>query len=81
MNDMLKMYGMDPSQFPTSETLILNSENELVKYLEENPEGEYAPLIARQLYDLAMMSHKPLDAAGMSAFAARSLAIMKALIR
>ena len=81
MNDMLKMYGMDPAQFPTTETLILNSENELVQYLEKNPEGEYADLIAEQLYDLAMMSHKPLDAAGMSAFAARSLKIMKALIK
>ena len=80
MNDMFKLYGMDPSQFPSEETLVLNSENGLVKYLEEKPEGETSDLIAQQLYDLALMAHKPLSAAQMTAFSARSLKIMERMI-
>ncbi len=80
MNDMFKLYGMDPSQFPSEETLVLNSENGLVKYLEEKPEDETGSLIAQQLYDLALMAHKPLSAAQMTAFSARSLKIMEKMI-
>ena len=80
MNDMFKLYGMDPSQFPSEETLVLNSENDLVKYLEEKPEGEAGDLIAQQLYDLALMAHKPLSAAQMTAFSSRSLKIMEKMI-
>ena len=80
MNDMFKLYGMDPSQFPSEETLVLNSENDLVKYLEEKPEGEAGDPIAQQLYDLALMAHKPLSAAQMTAFSSRSLKIMEKMI-
>lgn len=81
MQDMFKMYGMDPSQFPTEETLVLNSENKLVQYLEQAEEGETADLVARQLYDLALMAHKPLSAEESTAFAARSLKVLELLIR
>ena len=77
MNDMFRLYGMDPSQLPTEETLILNSENPLVKYLETEPEGELGNMIAAQLYDLALMAHKPLSAEQMKAFMSRSLALME----
>ena len=80
MNDMFKLYGMDPSQFPSEETLVLNSENGLVKYLEEKPDDETGSLIAQQLYDLALMAHKPLSAEQMTAFSARSLKIMEKMI-
>ncbi|MBR6704870.1 MAG: molecular chaperone HtpG, partial [Lachnospiraceae bacterium] len=80
MNDMFKLYGMDPSQFPSEETLVLNSENGLVKYLEEKPDDVTGSLIAQQLYDLALMAHKPLSAEQMTAFSARSLKIMEKMI-
>ena len=48
--------------------------------LEEKPEGETSDLIAQQLYDLALMAHKPLSAAQMTAFSARSLKIMERMI-
>ena len=80
MNDMFRMYGMDPSQFPSEETLVLNSENDLVRYLEAHGEGETSEMIAQQLYDLALMAHKPLSAEQMTAFAARSLKIMEKMI-
>ena len=81
MQDMFKMYGMDPAQFPTEETLVLNSENKLVQYLEQAEEGATAELVARQLYDLALMAHKPLSAEESTAFAARSLKVLELLIR
>ncbi|MBP3729592.1 MAG: molecular chaperone HtpG [Lachnospiraceae bacterium] len=84
MQDMFKMYGMDPAQFPTEETLVLNSENRLVQYLEgagAAEENETASLVARQLYDLALMAHKPLTAEESTAFAARSLKLMELLIQ
>ena len=77
MNDMFRLYGMDPSQFPTEETLVLNSENKLVQYLEGAPEESLGSLIAAQLYDLALMAHKPLDAEQMNAFMSRSLTLMQ----
>ena len=48
MQDMMKMYnmyGMDPSMFGTTTTLVLNANNALVKYLFENPEGEHSNMI------------------------------------
>ncbi len=84
MNDMFRMYGMDPAQLPTEETLVLNSENKLVQYLEkaenQEDEKESARLIAQQLYELALMAHKPLSAEESTAFASRSLKIMELLI-
>ena len=52
MQDMMKMYnmyGMDPSMFGTTTTLVLNANNALVKYLFENPEGEHSNMIGEQL--------------------------------
>ena len=83
MQDMMKMYGMtDMSMFGNEgETLILNANNSLVQYVLANTEGEYTDMICQQLYDLALLSHKPLDAAAMTAFIDRSNKIMKALTK
>ncbi len=85
MQDMMKAYGMagmDPSMFgPTGETLILNSNNRLVRYLLDNPESEHAELICCQLYDLASLSYRPLAPAAMTKFIARSNEIMNILIQ
>ena len=53
----------------------------LVKFLEEKPADERAPLVARQIYDLALMSHKPLTAEEMTAFSERSLKLLEMLIQ
>ena len=81
MSDMFRLYGMDPSQFPAEETLVLNSGNPLVQYLEKPADEETASLVAAQLYDLALMAHKPLSAEGNAAFASRSLQILERLIK
>ena len=83
MQDMMRMYGMtDMGMFGNDgETLILNANNSLVQYVLANADGEYTDMICQQLYDLALLSHKPLDAAAMTAFIDRSNKIMKALTK
>ena len=83
MQDMMKMYGMtDMSMFGSEgETLILNANNTLVQYVLENTEGEYTDMICQQLYDLALLSHKPLEASAMTAFIERSNKILQALTK
>ena len=80
MSDMMKMYsmpGMDPDMFGGQETLTLNSSNQLVRYLTEHKKGHKVELIVAQLYDLAMLSHKPLAPEAMTAFIERSNEIME----
>lgn len=81
MMKMYNMYGMDPSMFGTSTTLVLNANNALVKYLFENPEGEHVNMICEQLYDLAMISHQPLAPEAMTKFVTRSNEIMMLLTK
>ena len=82
MQDMMKMYnmyGMDPSMFGTTTTLVLNANNALVKYLFENPEGEHSNMICEQLYDLALLAHGSLSPERMTGFVARTNEIMMML--
>ena len=81
MMTMYNMYGMDPSMFGTTTTLVLNANNALVKYLFENPEGEHSNMICEQLYDLAMISHQPLSPEAMTKFVNRSNEIMMLLTK
>ena len=85
MQDMMKMYGMagmDPSMFGgAGETLTLNANNALVKYIVDTPEGENTELICKQLYDLALISHTPLNPDSMTAFIERSNKILEILTK
>ena len=80
MQDMMKMYsmpGMDMGMFGDEGiTLVLNSQNELVKYISENKDADNAKLFAEQLYDLALIANKPLSPEEMTKFVARSNKIM-----
>lgn len=85
MQEMMKMYtmgaGMDA--FPEDETLILNSNNKLVKYLLDNKdkaEEERIGLICHQLYDLARLANKQLSAEDMTKFVERSNLILHFLV-
>ena len=85
MQDMMKMYsmpGMDPSMFGgQGQTLVLNANNDLVKYVLANKDGENTSIICQQLYDLALLSHAPLTPEQMTAFIARSNKIMELLAK
>ncbi len=84
MQEMMKMYGMygmDPSMFGGNETLILNANNKLVQYVAENKDSDNIPMICEQLYDLAMIAHKPLAPEAMTKFIARSNEILMLLTK
>ncbi len=80
MQDMMKMYnmyGMDTGMFAGQETLVLNAVHPLVQHLAgRTEEDETAKLICCQLYDLAMLSHKPLAPEEMTGFIQRSNEIL-----
>ncbi len=84
MQDMMKMYGMggmDSSMFAGPETLTLNANHKLVKYLTENKENEHAKTFAKQLYDLAVLANRPLAPEAMQEFVNRSNEIMMLLAK
>ena len=84
MQDMMKMYaadGMDPGMFVADQTLTLNANNELVKYILDNKDSEHVPMFAEQLYDLAMLSNQPLAPDAMAKFVKRSNDIMLLLTK
>ena len=76
MMKMYNMYGMDASMFGTDVTLVLNAKHPLVQYVLEHKDGEHTDLICQQLYDLAVLSNKPLNPEEMTKFIARSNEIM-----
>ena len=87
MQDMMKMYamngmgGMDPNMFAADQTLTLNANNELVKYIFEHKDSEHIPMFCEQLYDLAMLSNQPLSVDAMAKFVQRSNQIMMLLAK
>ena len=62
-------------------TLVLNANNDLVQYLLANKDGEHSDMFCKQLYDLAMISHQPLQADKMTEFINRSNEIMMLLTK
>ena len=81
MMKMYNMYGMDPSMFGTDVTLVLNANHPLVQYVLKNKDGEHVPMFCKQLFDLAMLSNKPLNPEEMTAFINRSNEIMMLLAK
>ena len=84
MQEMMKMYGMsgmDPSMFGSQATLVLNANHPLVQFLVEHKRSKNVPVICKQLYDLAMLAHKPLSPEEMTAFVQRSNEIMEMITK
>ena len=84
MQEMMKMYGMggmDASMFGSQATLVLNANHPLVQFLVANKDSENVSIICKQLYDLAMLAHKPLSPEEMTAFVKRSNDIMMLLTK
>lgn len=83
MKDMMKMYNLYGMDMPMKDqfTLILNVNNSLVKYILDNPESDNSTLIAKQLFDLAMIQNKPLEPSEMTAFIERSNEILNLIAK
>ncbi|MCL1844401.1 MAG: molecular chaperone HtpG [Defluviitaleaceae bacterium] len=85
MQEMSKMFGggqqLPPGMFDEELTLVLNRNHSLVQKLTdmaEKPErAADTELVAAHLYDLAMLSHKPLSPEQMTAFIKRSNKILE----
>lgn len=69
--EMSAMYGQDFS-FPTKYTLVLNRLCPTVRSLAAMEDGEASQLLCRQLFDLARMASRPLEANDLKDFLARS---------
>ena len=84
MEEMMRMYsmggGMDMG-LGGQATLVLNANHPLVKFVTENKEDAHTSMICKQLYDLAMIAHKPLNPEEMTAFVQRSNEIMMLLAK
>jgi len=76
--DMMRMYNISGKDmnFGGDEVLVLNANNKLVQYIINNEKAEKVPMICQQLYDLAMLSHKPLEPEQMTKFIERSNEIL-----
>ena len=84
MQEMSKQMGYFGTEFmQTDETLVLNQNNPLfIKLLELENEGgneEKVNLLCKYVYDLAMISHKPLKTEEMTDFIERGNTIMTML--
>ncbi len=72
------------SMLPKDETLVINRSNKLVKALiasmKDKEKDEDRELLVRQIYDIAMLSHRPLEPEAMTAFVKRTLQLMEKII-
>jgi len=86
MQEMSRMFGgKDMSgMFPDEETLVVNRNHRLVNALVQNIDNsekeEDIKLLVRQIYDLAMLTHKPLEPEAMTAFVQRSIQLMEKIV-
>ncbi len=86
MQEMMKQYGMGGGlnfgMMPNEEILVLNKKHPLIKYVLDHSETETDTLnlIAQQVYDLAVLTNKPLAPEAMTNFIKRSNEIMKKVI-
>lgn len=87
MKEMSKMYGfmgMGMDMGGDEETLLLNRKHTLVQFILDNRKDKEKKadinLMCEQLYDLAMLAHKPLQPEAMTKFVKRSNDILKKLI-
>lgn len=85
MQEMMRMYsmgGMDADMFAPETTLMLNLNHPLVKHLmdQDTITDEKETLIIEHLYDLAKISHAPLESEAMHKFIKRSNELLLKLI-
>jgi len=78
MEDWMRQMGMSENmeQFKDPGTLVLNANNDLVKIVLDDPDGENSEIVLEQLYDLAKLANAPLSTDEMTKFIERSNRIM-----
>ncbi len=78
MNDINRIYGnmFGGNTIKPSETLIVNTDNDIIKKLCDFDE-EKQNLLCKHIYDLAVISQRKLTAAELDGFVTRSVEVMK----
>ncbi len=79
MQDMMRMYAPDAPAMPTEEILVLNAASPLIARLAGDAESDRSKQIARQVYRLAQLSQRTLNAEEMKAFLSDSYALLSEL--
>lgn len=83
MQEMYKSYGQQfagmANMFTDEFTLVINANNELIAKL-PSLDDDTKKLVINHVYDLAKISHSPLNAEQMSKFIARSNELLKKLV-
>lgn len=83
MQEMYRSYGQQfagmGDMFKDEFTLVINSANPLIKKL-SGVEGEDRDMLAKHIFDLAMLCHKPLEPEKMTEFVKRSNELMQKLV-
>ena len=81
--DMMKMYGNGAMGMPTEETLVLNTSNALVEKLysrlDSGADEATNQKLALQIYSLALIAQRPLEAEELAAFISRSTELLSNL--
>lgn len=80
ISEMMKLYsfGSNAPDFPVDESLVLNTQNALVRYVLDEANGEAdRHLVMKQLYDFAKLDNNQLHGANLQAFLKRSAEILK----
>ncbi|MCL2162901.1 MAG: molecular chaperone HtpG [Oscillospiraceae bacterium] len=89
MVDMSRLYGSGgadmSAMFPNEETLVLNLKNRLIKEVvnmdkDESKSGD-VDMICQHIFDMAVMSNKPLEAEAMTRFLERSNSLLEKLLQ
>ncbi len=86
MQEMSRMFGGEDMShmFPKEETLVINRNNKLVNALVQSMDNkekeEDRKLLVKQIYDIALISHKPLEPEAMTAFIQRSIQLMEKMV-
>ncbi len=83
MQEMMEMYGMNLGGVApdAKETLVLNQNSPLVQLISKTSDDkETSKMLCMQVYDLAMLTHKPLEADAMTAFIERSNKVLEMLV-
>lgn len=87
MQDMMRMYSMNgdgvamDDMFKDAGTLVLNVDNDLIRYILDNKDGDNVNMFCEQIYDLAVLANRPLPADEMTKFMKRSSAVMMKLTK
>ncbi|HHT92535.1 MAG TPA: molecular chaperone HtpG [Clostridiaceae bacterium] len=80
MQEMMQMYGAMSMPMDEDMTLVLNAENPVIEHLyaikDDETKKDDLELLCGQIYDLALLAHKPLEAEDMTRFIERTSKIL-----